>query len=106
MINYRHPNKKAIDLLEDNMTDLRSQPLRVMIGTSDPMSYTGRGSNFSSTQLDNMIQAKWNVGNNSAIMRQVLSAAQAGSWGVSTNLRPFYTAPNRNQRIPLPLKNP
>jgi beta-lactamase superfamily II metal-dependent hydrolase len=59
---YGHPNKKAIDLLEKNMTDNRPQPINVMIGISgtDPTDPTVKPKFKPAIITKNIFATAWN----------------------------------------------
>ena len=73
---------------------------------SNPMSYTGRGANFSAGQMETIVDGVGasNRGNNFAIMGNVFPGVSTGSFGTSTQSRPFLVAPSSTSKIPLPFK--
>ena len=76
--------------------------------SGDPMSYTGRGGNFSPAQMDqilnNSIYGVPNRGSNSTTMGASFSNTPQGKfYGTTDNTRPFSVAPGTRARIPLPL---
>jgi hypothetical protein len=77
--------------------------------SGDPMSYSGRGSNFSTSQmstiLTNAIRGTPNSGSNSALMRNHFPGMHQGSFDPATNGRPFQVAPSQRSIIPLPVIN-
>jgi RHS repeat-associated protein len=77
---------------------------------ADPMSYSGRGTNFSRDQVnmiyENAISGSPNNGSNSGVMGNHFPNVPSGSvYGTSNNTRPFKTAPGQRALIPLPLIN-
>jgi len=76
--------------------------------SSDPMSYTGRGSNFSPAQMETILDnaPRGNQGSNFGIMKDYFPGMSRGSYDPSSNTRPFQVAPDQRAKIPLPLVNP
>lgn len=76
--------------------------------SSDPMSYTGRGSNFSPGQMETILDnaPRGNQGSNFGIMKDYFPGVSRGAFDLSSNTRPFQIAPDQRAKIPLPLVNP
>lgn len=78
--------------------------------SSDPMSYTGSGANFSPAQMDailnNGISGTPNQGSNYGIMQNYFPGVSRGTYDRSSNVKPFQVAPDQRAKIPLPLVNP
>ena len=77
--------------------------------SNNPMSYTGRGANFSAGQMSSIVgnsNAGYpNRGKNRAMMSAFYPNLPQGSFDFSTNNRPFQSAPGQRAIIPLPLIN-
>lgn len=77
--------------------------------STNPMSYTGRGANFTASQMNtiltNSIRGTPNAGRNSTIMKRHFPGVRRGSFDLSTNSRPFLVAPSQRSIIPLPIIN-
>jgi RHS repeat-associated protein len=79
--------------------------------SSDPMSYAGRGANFSPAQMnviyENSLRGIPNRGSNYGAMGDHFPKVLQGTfYGTTSNERPFSSAPPQRSHIPLPLINP
>jgi RHS repeat-associated protein len=109
-VSYIEPGNGAVETAFHEVGHNLGLPHPKANSVNDPMSYTGRGSNFNPAQmgviLDNAISGTPNRGSNYGIMRDHYPKVMQGTfYGTTSNSRPFSSAPAQNAKIPFPLIN-